>query len=202
MENQQTNESPIVSGRARSFFKWILVAGLVIVVNLFFYFAIDAFYQSPKYENFCKNEQVRPLVKTQEECVSKGGQWTEMPADKSIIVYQDRQNAPIAVPAPGETVNGYCNEDFTCQKGYEDARNVYNRNVFVILVILGVALVVGSYFVAAYGAVSLGFALAGILSLIIGSMRYWSDMDERVRVVVLGLALAALIWYGIKKFRE
>lgn len=187
--------------RARSFFKWILVVGLVIVTNLFFYFAIDAFYKSPKYENFCKNEQVRPLIKTQDECVSKGGQWTETPA-KEAYLYQNEKSAPIPIPAPGETIGGYCNEYFTCQKDYEGAMKVYNRNLFIILVILGVLLVMGSYYVAVYGAVSLGFALAGILSLIIGATRYWSDMDERLRVVVLGAALVSLIWYGIKKFKD
>lgn len=202
MDNQQMNSAPIIGGRARTFFKWILVVGLVIVINLFFYFAIDAFYKEPKFENFCKNEQVKPLVKTENECVLKGGQWTESPPDKSVIVYQNERGAPVAVPAPGETVKGYCNEYFTCQKDFDFAHKVYNRNVFIVMVVLGVALVIGSYFVALYGAVSLGFALAGIVSLVVGSMRYWSDMDERLRVVVLGVALVVLVWYGIKKFRE
>lgn len=201
MDNQPTNSTPIIGGRAKSFFKWILVAGLVIVINLFFNFAIDTFYKQPKFEDFCKNEQVKPLVKTQDECVNKGGQWTEAPP-KEAYLYQNDRTVPIPVPASGETINGYCNEYFTCQKEYEDVNKVYNRNVFLILVVLGVLLVMGSYFAAVYGAVSLGFALAGILSLIIGSTRYWSDMDERLRVIVLGAALVSLIWYGIKKFRD
>ena len=188
--------------RARSFFKWILVAGLVIVINLFFYFAVDAFYKQPKYENFCKNEQVRPLVKTQDECVTKGGQWTETLEGKGIIWDKSDPSRPVALPAPQNDVVGYCNEYFTCQKQFDDANKVYNRNTFVIMVILGATLIMGSYFAAVYGAVSLGFALAGILSLVIGSTRYWSDMDERVRVIVLGVALVALIWYGVKKFKE
>jgi len=175
---------------------------LVIVINLFAFYAIDVFYKEPKFENFYKSEQVRPLIKTQEECVAKGGQWTETPPDKSIIVYQERNGTPVAVPAPGESIGGYCNEYFTCQKDYDDARKVYGRNVFVILVTLGVALIIGSYYAALYGAVSLGFALAGVVSLVIGTARYWSDMDDRLRVVVLGAALVALVWYGIKKFRE
>lgn len=131
--------------------------------------------------------------------MAKGGQWTETRPEK-MIAYKD--NVPVAVSIPGETINGYCNENFTCQPKFENANKIYNRNVFVILIILGVLLVIGSYFVATYGAVSLGFALAGILSLIVGSIRYWSDMDERVRVIMLGIALVALIWYGVKKFRE
>ena len=60
---------------------------------------------------------------------------------------------------------------------------------------------IGSFFIASFEVVSLGLSLAGILSLIIGSMRYWSAMDDYLRVVILGLALAALIYIGIKKFR-
>ena len=197
--NNENNTEPTQGKKGKSFFKWILVAGLVIVINLFFAYAIDVFYKEPKFENFCKNEQVRPLVKTQDECITKGGQWTETPPREAYMI---EKGVSVPVTSVDGEITGYCNEYFTCQKSYEDARGVYTRNVFVILVLLGVALVIGSYFISTYGAVSLGFALAGVVSLIIGTTRYWSDMDDRLRVVVLGLALVALVWYGVKKFRE
>ncbi len=180
--------------RSKMFFKWVLVVGLVIVTNLFFAYAIDVFYQEPKFETYCTQEQVRPLIETEKECTDIGGQWTETPPQK----YPSK-----VVPAEeGMIIAGYCNEYFTCQKDFDAAMKVYARNVFVALVALGVALIIGSYFVAQYGAVSLGFALAGLLALIIGTVRYWSFMDEKLRVIVLGVALIALVWFGIKKFKE
>ena len=50
--------------------------------------------------------------------------------------------------------------------------------------------------------VSLGFSLGGVLALIIGAIRYWSNMQDVLRVVVLAVALAALVWIGIKKIKE
>jgi hypothetical protein len=70
------------------------------------------------------------------------------------------------------------------------------------MIIVGTLLLVGSIFLVGVEAVSLGFSFGGILSFIVGTVRYWSNMDERLRVVVLGIALAALVWVGIKKFKE
>jgi len=170
--------------------KWILVVGLVVVLNLFFGYAIDAFYKKPQFENFCQQKQVNIIPDTKNKCVAEGGQWTEDPSFSR------------SPKIPGEVVPaGYCNMYYTCQKEYEETNKVYNRNVFVALVILGVASLIGGFFLAAYEAVSLGFSLGGVVSLVIAAARYWSDMDEWLRVIVLGLALATLIYVGIKKFR-
>jgi hypothetical protein len=79
---------------------------------------------------------------------------------------------------------------------------MYDRNVFIVLVITGTALLIGGVFLTTAEAVALGFSFAGVLSLIIGTIRYWSSMDERLRVVVLGCALVALVWLGVKKFKD
>ena len=50
-------------------------------------------------------------------------------------------------------------------------------------------------------AVSLGLSLGGVLSFVIGTIGYWSDLSDVLRVVVLGIALVALIYLGIKKVR-
>lgn len=170
-------------------FKWILVAGIMIVANLFINYALDAFYPAPKYESFCPQLQVNKAILSKNECLAGGGQWNE--------------NAYIPT-APTKTVEvkGYCNENYTCGKNYEDAQKVYNRNIFIVLVIAGTALLIGGVFLTGVEAIALGFSFAGILSLIIGTIRYWSSMDDRVRVVVLGVALAALVWLGIKKFKN
>ena len=179
----------------KSILKWALVLSIVVVLNLFFNFAIDSFYDSPDYNDYCGN-QSEPVVnvpRNQEQCVADGGQWTEnagKPMPESVI----RENTEPA---------GWCDIDFTCRKEYEEAQSLYNRNVFVGLVITGlVALVIGLFVSATGSAVSLGLSLGGLLSLVIASIRYWSDMDEYLRVIVLGLALIALIWIGIKKFKE
>lgn len=190
METNTTQNVQI--NKKHPLFKWILVAGIAIVANLFLNYALDAFYQSPQYETFCPAKQVNEPITTEKACVAVGGQWNSDPY----------RYVEAVKPIPADAPRGYCNENFTCQKGFDDAMKVYNRNVFIVLVVAGTAFLVGSFFAKGVEAVALGFSLAGILSLIIGTVRYWASMDERLRVIVLGIALASLIWVGIKKFKD
>jgi hypothetical protein len=195
----EINETQAVLPKKRHpLFKWILVAGITLVSNLFLNYALDAFYPSPKYEAFCPTKQVNEAILTKNACISVGGQWNE----QSYSSPYAPGNVKIAPVPPSEKVQGYCNANYTCQNQLNDAQKIYDRNVFIVLIIAGTAFLIGSIFASAVEAVALGFSFAGVLSLIIGTMRYWSSMDERVRVIVLGLALAALIWVGIKKFKD
>ncbi len=178
--------------------KWVLIAGIVIVLNLFFAFAIKVIYDEPEYNQFCIEKQVRIIPDTQDSCLALGGQWTE----DAYIQKTPPRGGIIEQPIIKETKGGFCNPDYTCRQDYRSARDLYERNVFVALVIIGVLLIVGSLFITGIEVLSLGLSLGGILSLIIGSMRFWSIMDEYLRVGILGIALIALIWVAVKKFKD
>lgn len=177
-------------------FKWLLVVGIMLVANLFLNYALDAFYPRPQYETFCPTSQVEEAVLTKDACIAKGGQWTESVTPKGAY-----STTPVVSPTAPELI-GYCNQNYTCGKNYDAVTKVYDRNVFIVLVVAGTVFLIGSIFAAELVVVALGFSLAGILSLIIGTMRYWSSMDEKLRVVVLGIALVSLIWVGVKKFKN
>jgi len=195
---EQENLNIITPKKSFNILKWALILGIIIVLNLFFAYAIKLFYDRPLYTDFCEEKQVMVIPETQEECVAVGGQWTE---DKYI---QRDLPAPgkVSIPVIETERKGYCDSDYTCRKQYEEATKLYERNVFVVWVVLGVMLILGSFFLAGYEAVSLGLSLGGVLSLIIGTVQFWSNMDDYLRVIVLGIALAALIWMGIKKFKD
>lgn len=176
--------------------RWALTVGIVIILNLFFYYATSLVYVEPKYEDFCPQKQVNIQPTNQQACVAMGGAWNEGPAEKITPSLEER-----TVPAPVVT-KGYCDPTFTCQKKYQEARDLYNRNVFLVLVVLGVISLVAGYFLAFNMAVSLGLSFGGVLSFIIASIRYWSAMQEYLRVTILGLALVALITLAIKKFQD
>ena len=148
--------------------------------------------------NYCPVNQVTESPTTAAECVAVGGGWT------SNVSY----TAPVPVPQKSTPVivstqpAGYCDVNFTCQKNFTAAESVYNRNVFVVLVILGVLVLVAGFFITVSSAVSLGLSLGGILALVIGSVRYWSDMNDYLRVAVLAVALIVLIFMGIKKAKD
>lgn len=170
--------------------KWALVAGIVIVLNLFINFSIQLVYEMPEWDTFCVQKQVNIMPESEQACVAVGGQWNGNN-------YYGAETKP-AMPE----AKGYCDVNFTCNQDYQTALELYNRNVFVILVVAGVIALIVSFFVAGTPAVSLGLSLGGVLSLIIGTMRYWSNMDNYLQVIILGLALIALIWLGVKKIKE
>jgi len=172
--------------------KWILVVGIVVVLNLFFNFAIKLVYDTPEWETFCPNRN-EPVVMTppdQEQCLAAGGQWNP------------RTEKPRTNIAETVETAGWCDVNFTCQKEFETANELYNRNVFIVLIVAGLASLVIGFFLANISSVSLGLSLGGVVSFIIGAARYWSDMDDYLRVIILGLALVVLIWLGVKKIRD
>lgn len=173
--------------------RWVLIIGIVIVLNLLFNYLIYSFYTEPKYETFCPASEINIAPASQDECLAKGGQWNQ-----SINQKQSTQSAPATTE-----ITGTCDVTFTCQKEYQTARDFYRRNVFIILVVLGIlAVVLGFGIMKISAVVSLGLALGGVLSFIVASMSYWSDMGNWLKVAILTLALAVLIWLGLKRFKD
>lgn len=172
--------------------KWALAISILVVLNLFFNYGIYTFYKGPKFENFCRQELNSVNYTTKDSCESAGGMWNE----------NYPKNVPVDVTVPTKVQTGYCDVYYTCQKDFTAVSSVYNRNVFIVLVVLGLATLVGGLFIGISAAVSTGFTLGGVLSMIIGSIRYWSDMNDYLRFGLLGVALAVLVWLGIKKFND
>ena len=174
--------------------KWILIVGIVIVLNLFFNFTIKAIYPEPQFANYCKSEAVNIQPTTKNECVNVGGQWNE---NTSTV----QSTSPVTAAQKVESTSS-CDLQFTCRQNFTAATNLYQRNVFIVLIVLGIlSIFLGLYF-SSITVVSFGLSLGGVLSLIIGSMRYWSAMQDYLRVAVLGLALVMLVWLGVKKFKD
>ncbi len=198
MDNNNHEQAHQPIKKNTKFVKWALILGIVIVLNLFFNYTIHLLYKEPKFERFCPVELTSKAYTTKEMCVTAGGQWNET---TNPITPPEIKGQTAPVPATLQ-ISGYCDVTYTCNTTYQTATSVYNRNVFIILVILGVASLVLGVMFASISVVSTGLSFGGVISLIIGSMRYWSDMNDIVRVLVLAFALAALIWIGVKKIRE
>lgn len=170
--------------------KWSLIVGIVIVLNMFFNYALSLVYKNPKFENFCPNaSQVVENITNQKRCVDAGGQWNP-----------NYYAQPLPVSLDKTTPQGYCDQQFICRNNFDAAQKVYDRNVFITLVILGAVCVAIGNFFAANMLLSVALSLAGVLSFIIASMRYWSSADDLIKVIILAIALAILIWVAIKKF--
>ena len=166
----------------------ILGISIAIILALFVGYGINTFYKPPKYEDFC-NESIRvKIISTEEECLSVGGQWNVHP------------ETPIGEDKP--IIKGFCNPNFTCEKEYRDVSEIYNRNVFIIAVIAGLISVILGGIILKLESVSSGVMGGGVLLIIYGTIRYWGDLADVGRFIILGLVLAVLIWIGYKKFKK
>ncbi len=169
--------------------KWSLIIGIVIVLNLFFNYSLSLLYKHPVHENFCPTTQVVNVPQDQTACVKEGGQWI------NDLGYTKPVQVGSQVP------EGYCNLQYTCGNNYNEAQKVYDRNVFITLVILGALSVAVGTFFAGNIVISQALSLGGVLSFIIASMRYWSSANDLVKVVILAIALGILAFVAMKKFK-
>ncbi|MBU1046612.1 hypothetical protein KKH36_02430 [Patescibacteria group bacterium] len=182
--------------KTKQILKWPLIVGIVILLNLFFLYAVKVAYPAPEYDDFCKQEQVVKELTTEESCIEVGGQWSEhTDRFKPVSMYEGEI---VALDNQG----GYCDQQYTCRQDYETAREDYERNVFIALVIFGVISVVIGFFTMGKEVVSIAMTLGGVLSFIIASIRYWSYASDWLHLTILGVALVILILLAIKKFTE
>ncbi|NVN96841.1 hypothetical protein HXX01_01185 [Candidatus Nomurabacteria bacterium] len=181
-------ETNINLPKQSNFVKVSIIIAIVIVMNLFFNYAVSLVYKEPVMDSYIKPTQVVEAITTKEKCVSVGGQWSE--------------NAYPNPDMKGKTeVQGYCNENYTKQLNYDAARKVYEKKVFITLIVLGILSLISGGFIA-ISVLSIAFAWGGVLSLIIASIRYWSQADNLAKVVILAIALGILIWLAVKKFNK
>lgn len=176
--------------------KWSLIIGIVIVLNLFFNYALSLAYKQPVYDAFCPNvSSVVTIPDNEKNCVDTGGQWT----NNNNIYFE--KPMPIGITQPAQP-KGYCDQQFTCRNTFEAVQKVYDRNVFITLVILGaICVAIGNFFIGNI-LISIALSLAGVLSFIIASVRYWTSADDLIKVIILAIALLILIWVAIKKFKD
>lgn len=173
--------------------KWALILGIVIVLNLFINYSLSLIFNAPEYSNFCKVEAslVKNPLDTEAKCTEKGGQWNPNTA------YTGK-----ASPTGYVEPQGYCDEYFTCNNQFQDASKVFEKKVFITLVVLGVIILAVSIFISGQEVLALALSLAAVLDFVVASMRYWSYADNLLKVVILGVALVALIWLAVKKFNS
>ena len=177
--------------------KIALALSIVVVLNLFFNYGTYTFYPPPQYDDFC-TEETRKYYDNKESCEAIGGEWAARDA-----YYRGDYPVPARIiGSEEEPPTEYCDTTATCRKQYDEANSLYNRNVFVVLVVLGTISLVLGFFLVAVSAVSAGFLFGGLLSLFIGTTRYWSDMNDYIRFIVLGIVLAILIWLGYRKLQD
>lgn len=195
-------------------FKHIFLAVAIAIVFVFFVgFGVSTFYETPQYEDFCGERDKFIDRTTKQGCDEEGGRWNPNEIARPIAKIDSNQLLCTKVSEKDDAVSlncqtqeeienqGYCDRDFYCRAEFNDVREVYNRNVFIIATGIGIiALIVG--FALNLASVSSGIMGGGILTIIYGTIRYWSDLPDYGRFIILGITLVILIWLGYKKIKK
>ncbi len=179
---------------------------IIVVFNLFIAYGIQTFYETPKHDDFCKREITTKNIHAKDECEAIGGLWTENMNYRTAIppaptVIEGIKGVPTPESAISEPV-GWCDAYFTCQKEFNEANDIYKRNVFIVWIIAGVIAIAVSFFWPVIENMSVTFIFAGLISLFVGTIGYWSAMRDYLRFIILGVALAVLIYAAYKKMKN
>lgn len=180
---------------------------IIIIFNLFVNYGISTFYKAPKYDDFCKPEIMRKAINTKGGCDEAGGLWTENMNYRTANPPAPTIGEGIkGVKTPSEAVIGepigWCDAYFTCQKDFEKINDVYKRNTFIVWMIAGMIIILFGFFIKSVENMSVAFIFSGLVSFLIGTVVYWSAMQDYLRFIILGIALAVLIYVGYKKLKD
>ncbi|MBS3132589.1 hypothetical protein J4470_00470 [Candidatus Woesearchaeota archaeon] len=173
--------------------KLVIAVAIAIVFNLFVNYGVATFYPGSEYADYCNEfSRAQPIGRNNQDC-------------ETIQVGEDLRNScnkqkgyiDYKYDSNGCATEAYCE---TCSAEYNDVRKVHDGNVFIALLIIAVIALVAGIMVKVE-AVSTGFLFAGVLGLIIASIRYWVHLQNVYRFLMLGIALAVLVWLGYKKVK-
>jgi|SRR3989344_1877134 len=176
----------------------IVIFVIAVLFTIFVNVSINAFYDQPQYDKYCRleftkpqpfvreNVQCNPLQPSQEllgSCTS----------DKGQISYKTDERGCATEP--------YCEP---CSGDFNRAQERYNFIVFLVSAIAGlIALVVGLHLPKKQNPINewvgSGFLLGGLLTIFVGTARYFGDMGRYVRPVVILVDLVLVIYLAYKK---
>lgn len=170
------------------FVRFAVMLGIVIALNLFFFVGRTLVLPEPQYQDYCPTT-VQPAA-TEAACKTQDGVWVATP---------DASGGPATKPmAPG----GYCDLYQKCQPIYDAAHKQWAMYSFVIMVGLGILSIIGGVLPIGSSIVSSGLSYGGVLAFIIAATGYWGEAGNLLKLGISALALAALIYIGIRRFKD
>ena len=184
--------------------KWLLAIAIAIVFNLFINYGIATFYPAPKYDNYCNGTAsyrgygpypAKPFGEGPGAFNVSCQRWN--PPEELSYCTGEKGYVAGKYDDYGCVTEYYCE---TCQARFDATRKAYDNNIFIFLVVVGVAVLAGGMLLR-IESVSLGFTLGGILSIIVGTVRNWGQLADVARFAILGIALAFLVWIGYKRLK-
>lgn len=181
---------PARTHKTPKFVRWAILLGIVIALNIFLQVGRSLILPEPQYNTFCP-VSAAPSPETQKACLAVGGTWTPNPVTPS--------DAKVTTP---NVPSGYCDVTATCRTAYDAAEHQYALYAFIFGIGFGVLAIIVGVIPLGSSIVSAGLTYGGVVSFIIAAGQYWTDAGNILRFGISFIALAALIYIGLKRFRD
>ncbi len=188
----------------------ILAIAIAIVFAFFVGYFIQLVYPSPDYSDFCKNNLNILDSQSEAQCIANNGTWQTTPFGKTINqgydcyeTSRDAGNGTLYLNCNLKDFSseGYCDYYSDCSNLYNNANEKYSQNYFLISLIIGIIVFVVAVLLQLVS-VSAGLMIGSVITMFVGTVRYWAYSSDVIRVLTLGVVLAILVWLGYKKLSK
>lgn len=175
----------------------VLGIGIFIVFMFLLHNGIRAFYKSsPMYDDFCNSinsnypREPKPLPLGQ-SCT-----FTEQLRNEEQSCYSQKGQPVYNYDQYGCQIS--VKECDLCQLQYDEARNDYNKVVFIIAIIVGIITLIIGYTILSVEPVGSALMASGIGAIVYGTIVNWENLGNFGRFLLLLVAFLLLVWIALK----
>ena len=178
-----------------------VIVSIAIAVLLAFFvgYGIEVF-DSVSDRNDCYANEYRLYnIYSEDECLQAGGVYVKEP-----FVEMGKPVAPPDMAGHEEKVEeviGRCTSDYEaqqrCYTEYEASKQKHDVVVFIVGVVFGILAILYGILLKT-SAIGSGVLFVGLILVVYGTVRYWRYADNILKFILLGIALAALVWFAYK----
>ena len=165
-----------------------ITIGIAVLFSALVLVTIEAIYQRPTYEQFCKDTLMyaKPIP-AQDNCTYD--------YTNENVCYTKGENPKFDVNEKGCRYVTGCDP---CNKDFDAAQKRYTNTVFYILAVIGaIAIIFGVYYKIEF--LGTGFMFSGIFLLFYGTVQNFGELGRWTRPIVLLLELGLVMFIAYKK---
>lgn len=169
----------------------VLGIGIFVVYALVLWQGIQTFYSAPEFDDFCEGARERfPPLERIGDCEIPQGLEVKIDAcqrEEGYFKYDYGEDGCI--------VGGVCD---ACNLDYEEARDLYSRNIFIVALIIGVVTFIVGFRVLRIEPVGSALIAGGIWAVFYGTVWNWRNFGAGIRFVLLLVVLILLIYVALR----
>jgi len=173
-----------------------IISIIALLYALFAFSIVDVIEERPDYMDFCPNPEVPKILGSNKDCNP-----IQVSTEEERSCGERRGYIQYTYDSNGCATSYECN---TCSSLYEQAGKQHRLIGFIITSIFGIIGILVGIYVKGKGKEEVtdwifsGILIGGILSILFGTISYFSDMGRYIKPVVLLIELGLIIFIAMK----